>query len=80
MVAMVGQEGIHAYERFTYGTTELMGGFALIPAMVGAFGFAEVLTVMRDPPAEMAEKPAGQRDPEAGRHRSSTGGRSSGAD
>jgi putative tricarboxylic transport membrane protein len=34
-----------------------MGGFALIPAMVGAFGFAEVLTVMRDPPAEMADNP-----------------------
>ncbi len=57
MVSMVGQEGIHAYERFTYGTTELLGGFALIPAMVGAFGFAEVLTVMRDPAAEMAENP-----------------------
>jgi len=49
----VGQEGIHAYGRFTYGTTELLGGFALIPAMVGAFGFAEVLTVMRDPAGEV---------------------------
>jgi putative tricarboxylic transport membrane protein len=57
MTAMVGQEGIYAYDRFTYGTTELLGGFALIPAMVGAFGFAEVLTVMRDPPAEMADNP-----------------------
>lgn len=57
LVAMVGQEGIHAYERFTYGTTELLGGFALIPAMVGAFGFAEVLSVMRNPPAKMAEVP-----------------------
>ena len=57
MTAMVGQEGIHAYERFTYGTTELMGGFALIPAMVGAFGLAEVLSVMRNPPAEMAQNP-----------------------
>lgn len=53
MVAMVGQEGIHAYERFTYGTTELLGGFALIPAMVGAFGLAEVLTVMRNPAPEV---------------------------
>src|SRR4030065_92962 len=57
LTAMVGQEGIHAYERFTYGTTELMGGFALIPAMVGAFGLAEVLTVMKNPPAEMAQNP-----------------------
>ncbi len=57
LVAMVGQEGIHAYERFTYGTTELLGGFALIPAMVGAFGFAEVLSVMQNPPPEIAERP-----------------------
>jgi len=56
MVAMVGQEGIHAYERFTYGSTALLGGFALIPAMVGAFGFAEVLTVMRNPVAELVTK------------------------
>jgi len=55
-VAMVGQEGIHAYQRFTYGTTELLGGFALIPAMVGAFGFAEVLTVMRNPAGEVLDK------------------------
>lgn len=57
LVSMVGQEGIHAYERFTYGTTELLGGFALIPAMVGAFGFAEVLSVMQSPPPKMAEAP-----------------------
>jgi putative tricarboxylic transport membrane protein len=53
MVAMVGQEGIHAYERFTYGVTELLGGFSLIPAMVGAFGFAEVLVVMRNAAPEI---------------------------
>ncbi|MDH4264201.1 MAG: tripartite tricarboxylate transporter permease [Deltaproteobacteria bacterium] len=57
MTSMVGQEGIHAYERFTYGSTELLGGFALIPAMVGAFGFAEVLTVMRNPQPELADNP-----------------------
>ncbi|MCX8116643.1 MAG: tripartite tricarboxylate transporter permease [Desulfobacterota bacterium] len=57
LVAMVGQEGIHAYERFTYGTTELLGGFALIPAMVGAFGFSEVLNVMYNPPAKVAAAP-----------------------
>ncbi len=56
LTAMVGQEGIHAYERFTHGTTELLGGFALIPAMVGAFGFAEVLTVMRSPAAEVVQE------------------------
>lgn len=46
MVAMIGSEGIHAHIRFNMGFTELNGGIGLIPAMVGAFGFAEVLTVM----------------------------------
>jgi putative tricarboxylic transport membrane protein len=52
MVAMIGQEGVHAYERYSFGITELFGGIGLIPAMVGAFGFAELLTVMRDRRAE----------------------------
>jgi putative tricarboxylic transport membrane protein len=56
MVAMVGQEGIHAYERFSYGITDLLGGFGLIPAMVGAFGFAEVLSVMRNRAAEVIDR------------------------
>lgn len=46
MVAMVGSEGIHAHVRFSFGISELNAGIALIPAMVGAFGFAEVLTAM----------------------------------
>ena len=46
-VAMIGMEGIHAYVRFSFGNTDLSGGISLIPAMVGAFGFAEIITVMR---------------------------------
>jgi putative tricarboxylic transport membrane protein len=46
MVAMIGSDGIHAHVRFNLGWSDLNGGIALIPAMVGAFGFAEVLTVM----------------------------------
>ncbi|HET6521171.1 MAG TPA: tripartite tricarboxylate transporter permease, partial [Geminicoccaceae bacterium] len=52
-VAMVGQEGIHAYPRFAYGSTDLAGGIGLLPALVGAFGFAEVLVVMKQPAAEV---------------------------
>lgn len=48
-LSCVGQEGIHAYERFTFGNLDLAGGFQLIPALVGLFGCAEVWTVMRDP-------------------------------
>ncbi len=53
LVAMVGMEGIHAHVRFTFGFGDLNGGIGLIPAMVGAFGFAEVLNVMYEKRAEM---------------------------
>jgi putative tricarboxylic transport membrane protein len=53
LVAMVGQEGIHAYPRFAYGSTDLAGGIGLLPALVGAFGFSEVLIVMKQPAAEV---------------------------
>jgi putative tricarboxylic transport membrane protein len=47
-VACIGQDGIHAYPRFAFGSTDLAGGFQLIPVLVGAFGFAEVLAVMSE--------------------------------
>lgn len=46
-VAMIGMEGIHAHVRFAFGSVELSGGISLIPAMVGAFGFAEIIMVMK---------------------------------
>ncbi|MBY0338259.1 MAG: tripartite tricarboxylate transporter permease [Acetobacteraceae bacterium] len=52
-VALIGQDGIHGFERFAYGDANLAGGLSLIPVLVGAFGFAEVLTVM----AERAHRP-----------------------
>ena len=48
-VATVGLDPVHAFERFTFGQNAMSGGIGLIPALVGAFGFAEVLTVMNAP-------------------------------
>jgi len=47
--AQIGLDGIHAHPRFTFGSNELSGGIALIPALVGAFGFAEILIVLSEP-------------------------------
>lgn len=54
MAAMIGSEGIHAHVRFNLGFSEMNGGIGLIPAMVGAFGFAEVLTAMQRNRARIA--------------------------
>ena len=48
-VASIGLDPVHAHERFTFGHNAMSGGIGLIPALVGAFGFAEVLTVMNAP-------------------------------
>lgn len=48
-IAQVGQEGLYAFDRFTFGWDQLSGGIALIPALVGAFGMAEVLTTLAQP-------------------------------
>jgi putative tricarboxylic transport membrane protein len=47
-IATIGQDGIHAFERFSFDNRDLAGGFSLVPALVGAFGFAEVLVAMRE--------------------------------
>jgi putative tricarboxylic transport membrane protein len=48
-IAGIGQDALYAYDRFTFGIHDLSGGISLVPALVGAFGLAEVLTVMREP-------------------------------
>jgi putative tricarboxylic transport membrane protein len=47
-VACIGQEGLYAFPRFSFGNADLAGGFSLIPVLVGAFGFSEVLMVMSE--------------------------------
>ena len=49
LLAQVGQDGLYAHDRFTFGWEQLSGGIALIPALVGAFGFAEILTTLAGP-------------------------------
>ena len=48
-VSAIGQEATHAYPRLAFGTVDLAGGIGLLPALVGAFGVAEVLHVMSGP-------------------------------
>ena len=47
-IAGIGQEPQYGYERFAYGVRDLAGGIQLVPALVGAFGFAELLTAMKE--------------------------------
>jgi putative tricarboxylic transport membrane protein len=61
-VAMIGQEGLYMTDRFTFGFTEMQSGVNLSPAMVGAFGFSEVISVMYARRAEVVRTAAKLRD------------------
>ncbi len=54
-VATIGMEPYHAYQRFSFGYMDLTGGIHLIPAMVGAFGFTEIITVMKQTRMEVVK-------------------------
>ncbi|HEX2890810.1 tripartite tricarboxylate transporter permease [Vineibacter terrae] len=51
-IATIGQEPHYNFQRFAFGSTDLAGGIGLLPALVGAFGVAEVLQAMRAPAAK----------------------------
>ncbi len=48
-LATVGTDGITGVERFTFGTTILLGGIELVPAMVGLLAISEVLLEAEEP-------------------------------
>ncbi|MEA3366469.1 MAG: tripartite tricarboxylate transporter permease [Candidatus Hydrogenedentes bacterium] len=46
LLATVGLSAAHAQARFTFGRPELFQGITFIPAMIGLFGFSEILRNM----------------------------------
>ena len=48
-IATIGQEPYYTYQRYAFGFTDHAGGIGLLPALVGAYGVAEVLQAMRGP-------------------------------
>lgn len=55
-IATIGQDGIHAFERFSFGNRDLAGGVSLVPALVGAFGLAEIMVAVQErrPPVKIS--------------------------
>lgn len=48
LLSFVGMEAIQGYRRFTFGISELMSGFNIIPALVGTYALVEVLYNLSD--------------------------------
>lgn len=52
LLSFVGMETIHGFRRFTFGVSELMPGFGIIPVLVGVYGIVEILTSLSDTSGE----------------------------
>src|SRR5512144_2883665 len=61
LVASIGLGNPAAIPRFTFGSTELMGGVGLIPLMIGMFAISEIIRFAVDvnPPHRIVDKPIG---------------------
>jgi TctA family transporter len=61
LVASVGLNNPAAFPRFTFGSTELLGGVGLIPLMIGMFAVAEIIryVVALEPAAVVVEQRIG---------------------
>src|SRR5437867_6873697 len=61
LVACVGLNNPAAIPRFTFGSTELLGGIGLIPMMIGMFAISEIIryAVDTNPTLQIIDKPIG---------------------
>src|SRR5213592_1385822 len=61
LVACVGLGNPAGFPRFTFGSTELLGGIGMIPMMIGMFAISEIIryAVDTNPPLRIVDKPIG---------------------
>src|SRR5690242_11663355 len=60
LVSCIGMENPGGIPRFTFGSTDLLGGIEMIPALVGVFAVAEVMRAMAVPePPPLARRKFG---------------------
>jgi TctA family transporter len=61
LIACVGLNNPAAFPRFTFGSTEMMGGLGMIPLMIGMFAISEIIrfAVDTDPPHKIIDRPLG---------------------
>ncbi len=55
ILATFGQDPVQGFPRFTYGFSQLTGGFSVVPVLIGLFSLPEVFKMLEDPEGKMAE-------------------------
>lgn len=52
-VSCIGMDPLHGALRYTFGSSNLLAGINLVPAMIGLFGLTEVLCAIADPESHL---------------------------
>lgn len=55
LLATFGQDPVEGFPRFTYGLSQLTGGFSVVPVLIGLFSLPEVFKMLEDPDGKMSE-------------------------
>jgi putative tricarboxylic transport membrane protein len=55
LIAMVGIDPVQGAQRFTFGFTEMLGGFDIVPVVMGLFGISEILLNIESPVRQVFE-------------------------
>ena len=55
LLATFGQDPVEGFPRFTYGFSQLTGGFSVVPVLIGLFSLPEVFKMLEDPFGKMTE-------------------------
>ncbi len=63
LLAMVGRDVIHGYERLTFGNRELLLGIPYIPVLIGLFGLTEIFYTLADPSKSVIPQKVGKMIP-----------------
>ncbi len=55
LIAMIGIDPVQGAPRFTFGTTQLLGGLNIVPVVMGLFGISEILLNLESPARQVFE-------------------------
>ena len=55
LIAMVGIDPVQGAQRFTFGFTQMLGGFDIVPVVMGLFGISEILLNIESPVRQVFE-------------------------
>lgn len=61
-ISLIGMDSVAGYPRLTFGIRQLKAGVNIVPALIGLFGFCQVIVLVRDELRKKPEETGGEKD------------------